>query len=65
MASQGLQSLLGGAEEACKKKDRIIQSSRLIIKLRESTIAALEKKAKAAGDMTDKNDNQVSLLFGW
>ena len=44
-----LHQLLSGYEEEVKKKDRMIQSSRLIIKFRESTIAKLEKNAKNAG----------------
>ncbi|KAL8592975.1 hypothetical protein ACOMHN_017905 [Nucella lapillus] len=43
---EGICQQLKMMEEDGKKKDRIVQSSRLIIKLRESTIAQLEKKAK-------------------
>ena len=46
---QALLQLLSAMKEEVKKKDRVIQSSRLIIKFRESTIAKLEKNAKNAG----------------
>ncbi|XP_076449175.1 kinesin-like protein KIF15 [Babylonia areolata] len=46
---EGLRDQVRMLEEDRRKKERMVQSSRLIIKLRESTIAKLEKAAKGAG----------------
>lgn len=48
-------------KEEVKKKDRVIQSSRLIIKFRESTIAKLEKNAKNAGIEPVEDAANVSI----
>jgi cell division septum initiation protein DivIVA len=49
-----LRRQLSGFEEELKKKERMLQSSKMIIKFRESTIAKLEKSGKTADETNAK-----------
>jgi hypothetical protein len=56
-----LRRQLSGFEEELKKKERMLQSSKMIIKFRESTIAKLEKSGKTA-DETNVSCNFLDVL---
>lgn len=56
---QVLRQQLCSYEEEMKKKDRCVQSSRLIIKFRESTISKLEKAARNTGNEPDTDPANV------
>ncbi|XP_064610861.1 kinesin-like protein KIF15 [Liolophura sinensis] len=53
---------LAKLDDLCKKKEKFLQSTKMIVKFRESFIAKLEKAAKSgsAGDIT--NDRTADLL---
>ncbi|KAK7114455.1 kinesin-like protein KIF15 isoform X2 [Littorina saxatilis] len=56
-----LRQQLCSYEEEMKKKDRCVQSSRLIIKFRESTISKLEKAARNTGNEPDTDPANAKI----
>lgn len=58
---QEIKEQLSNLEDLCKKKEKFLQSTKMIVKFRESYIGKLEKAAKSgsAGDIM--NDRIVSV----
>ncbi|XP_065064430.1 kinesin-like protein KIF15 isoform X2 [Rhopilema esculentum] len=63
---QVLQDKVQKLEEMCSRKDKFLQSTKMIVKLRESYIAKLERMRKkekgAEGEEEDTKDREMKLL---